>query len=146
MKKINMEKNNKMEKVKVYVCKEADGTYSCYADEKSNLNYGLVGEGKTVQEAINEWGNVYKAMRDSYAQDGLPFIEAEFEYTYDVPSFLAYYGSLITFKGLSKVTGISASQLSHYATGYRNPSPKTVLRIQNGLRSFASELSQVSLV
>lgn len=135
-----------MEIVKVYICKESDGTYSCYADEKSNLNYGLLGEGKTVQEAINEWCNMYKAMKDSYEQTGTPFTEAKFEFTYDVPSFLAYYGGLITFKGLSKVTGVSAAQLSHYANGYRNPSPKTVLRIQNGLRSLATELSQVSLM
>ena len=26
-----------MEKVKVYVCKEMDGSYFCYIDEKSNL-------------------------------------------------------------------------------------------------------------
>lgn len=135
-----------MEKVRVYVCKEADGTYSCYADEKSTLNYGLVGEGSTVKQAIDEWYAVYEAMKRSYAKDGMCFVEAEFEFTYDVPSFLAYYGGLITFKGLAKVTGISAAQLSHYANGYRHPSPKTVLKIQDGLRSFASELSQVSLV
>ena len=123
-----------------------DGTYSCYVDEKSNLNYGLIGEGTTVQEAINEWLAVYEAMKASYAKDGMPFVEAEFSFTYDVPSFLAYYGGLITFKGLSKLTGISAAQLSHYANGYRNPSPKTVQKIQNGLMSFAAELSQVSLV
>lgn len=135
-----------MEKVKVFICKESDGTYSCYVDEKSNLNYGLIGEGNTVRDAIEEWGNMYDAMKESYARDGRPFKEAEFSFTYDVPSFLAYYGSLLTFKGLSKLTGISAAQLSHYATGYRNPSPKTVMKIQQGLRAFAAELSQVSLV
>lgn len=135
-----------MEKVKVYLCKEADGTYSCYMDEKSNLPYGLIGEGNTVQEAIDEWRRAYADMRLLFIQEGKNFVEAEFSFTYDVPSFLAYYGGLITFKGLSKLTGISAAQLSHYATGYRNPSPKTVQKIQNGLRSFAAELSQVSLV
>lgn len=135
-----------MEKVRVYVCKEADGTYSCYADEKSNINYGLIGEGSSVKEAIDEWNAVYESMKKSYEKDGMPFVEANFEFTYDVPSFLSYYGGLITFKGLAKITGISAAQLSHYATGYRHPSPKTVLKIQHGLRSFASELSHVSLV
>lgn len=135
-----------MEKVRVYVCKEADGTYSCYVDEKSNINYGLIGEGSSVKEAIDEWNAVYESMKKSYEKDGMPFVEANFEFTYDVPSFLSYYGGLITFKGLAKITGISAAQLSHYATGYRHPSPKTVLKIQHGLRSLASELSHVSLV
>lgn len=55
-----------------------DGSYSCYVDEKASLNYGLIGEGSTGQEAINEWGAVYEAMKESYSKDGRPFVEAEF--------------------------------------------------------------------
>lgn len=135
-----------MVQAKVFICRESDGSYSCYVDDKAPLNYGLVGEGKTVAEAIADWNGTYEAMKQSYAEDNMPFVEAEFSFTYDVPSFLAYYGGLITFKGLSKLTGISAAQLSQYATGYRNPSPKTTAKIQAGLRSFANELSQVALV
>ncbi len=135
-----------MVKAKVYICRESDGSYSCYADEKAHINYGLVGEGSTVKEAIDDWIGTYEAMKQSYADKGLEFVEAEFTFAYDVPSFLAYYGGLITFKGLSKLTGISAAQLSQYATGYRNPSPKTTAKIQNRLHSFANDLSQVELV
>jgi len=135
-----------MVQAKVFICREADGSYSCYVDDKAPINYGLVGEGATVQEAIADWNGTYEAMKRSYAEDNMPFVEAEFTFTYDVPSFLAYYGGLITFKGLAKLTGISAAQLSQYATGYRNPSPKTAAKIQNSLRSFANELSQVALV
>lgn len=135
-----------MVQAKVYICRESDGSYSCYVEDKAPLNYGLVGEGKTVAEAIADWNGTYEAMKQGYAEEGRDFVEAEFSFTYDVPSFLAYYGGLITFKGLAKLTGISAAQLSQYATGYRNPSPKTTAKIQAGLRSFANELSQVSLV
>lgn len=135
-----------MVQVKAYVARENDGTYSIYVDPKAPINYGLVGEGKTVQEAINEWQNVYEAMKQSYAEDNMPFTEATFSFVYDVPSFLAYYGNLISFKGLAKLTGISATQLSQYATGYRYPSPKTTAKIQSGLHALASELSQVNLL
>lgn len=135
-----------MVQAKVFICRESDGSYSCFADDKAPINYGLIGEGKTVKEAIDEWNAMYAAMKQSYAEDNMPFVEAEFSFTYDVPSFLAYYGGLITFKGLAKLTGISTAQLSQYATGYRNPSPKTTAKIQEGLRSFAKELSQVSLI
>ena len=135
-----------MIKVKAFVAREKDGSYSIFVDEKAPINYGLIGEGKTVREAIDEWNATYAAMKESYARDNMTFVEADFSFTYDVPSFLAYYGGLITFKGLSKLTGISAAQLSQYATGYRNPSPKTTAKIQEGLRAFASELSQISLV
>lgn len=135
-----------MAKVKVFISREADGSYSCYVDDKAPINYGLVGEGKTVKQAIDEWNAMYEAMRQSYAEDNMPFEEADFAFVYDVPSFLAYYGGLITFKGLAKLTGVSAAQLSQYATGYRNPSPKTTAKIQEGLRAFANDLSQVALV
>ena len=135
-----------MIQVKVFICRESDGSYSCYVDDKAPINYGLVGEGATVQEAIEDWTGTYEAMKQKYAEYNKPFVEAEFTFAYDVPSFLAYYGGLITFKGLAKLTGISAAQLSQYATGYRNPSPKTTKKIQNGLRSFANELSQIALV
>lgn len=135
-----------MIKVKAYVAREKDGSYSIYVDDKAPINYGLTGEGKTVEEAISDWNGTYEAMKESYASRGNDFKEAEFTFIYDVASFLAYYGSLISFKGLSKVTGISAAQLSQYATGYRNPSPKTTAKIQDGLHIIARELSQVTLL
>lgn len=134
-----------MNKVKAFVAREKDGSYSIYTDEKAVLNYGLAGEGKTVEEAISDWNGTYLSMKESYERRGLPFKEADFSFVYDVPSFLSYYGNLISFKGLSKITGISAAQLSQYSTGYRHPSPKTTAKIQNGLHIIAKELSQVTL-
>ena len=135
-----------MVQIKVYIYRESDGSYSCCVEDNAPLNYGLVGEGKTVDEAIDEWNRMYEAMKQSYAEDGLEFVEAEFTFVYDVPSFLAYFGGILTFKGLAKFTGISAAQLSQYATGYRNPSPKTIAKIQHGLHLLGAELSQVSLI
>ena len=135
-----------MEQVKAYIAREKDGTYSIFVDDKAPINYGLVGEGRTVAEAIANWNDVYEAMKQSYAEDNMPFVEAQFSFVYDVASFLAYYGGLLSFKGLAKLTGISAVQLSQYATGYRNPSPKTTAKIQEGLHSLAKDLSQVALV
>lgn len=135
-----------MKQVKAFIAREKDGTYSIFVDDKAPINYGLVGEGNTVAEAIADWNNTYEAMKHSYADDNMPFVEAQFSFVYDVASFLAYYGRLLSFKGLAKLTGISAAQLSQYATGYRNPSPKTTAKIQEGLRSFAKDLSQLQLV
>jgi predicted RNase H-like HicB family nuclease len=135
-----------MEKVKVYISREKDGSYSAYVDDNAPINYGLIGEGATVEDAVKEWNTMYEAMKQSYAEDNMPFVEAEFSFSYDVASFLAYYSSLISFKGLAKLTGVSAAQLSQYATGYRNPSPKTTAKIQAGLHAFASDLAQVSLI
>jgi len=48
--------------------------------------------------------------------------------------------------GLGRLTGIAQGQLSHYVTGRRKPSQKTVQKIEKSLHKFAGELSQVQLV
>lgn len=135
-----------MDTIKVYIVRESDGTYSSYMDEKSNLPYGLVGEGSTVADAMNEWNRAYNDMRTLFAKEGREFVEARFSFAYDVPSFLLYYAGKLTYAGLSKLTGVSAAQLSQYANGYRHPSPKTTEKIQTALHAFGQELSQLHLV
>lgn len=134
-----------MVEVKAYILREKNGTYSIFVDDDAPINYGLIGEGKSVSDAISEWNSMYEAMKQSYEKDNMPFVEAAFKFVYDVPSFLSYYSNFISLKGLSKLTGISAAQLSQYATGYRNPSPKTTEKIQNALHSMSQELSQIAL-
>jgi hypothetical protein len=135
-----------MKSVKVYIVRESDGTYSSYMEDKVDLPYGLVGEGATVAEVKAEWNQAYNDMRELFAQEHKEFVEVDFSFVYDVPSLLSYYAGKITYAGLSKLTGVSAAQLSQYANGYRNPSPKTTAKIQAALNSFGAELSQLQLV
>lgn len=134
-----------MIQAKTYICKEKDGSYSLFTDD-DRLNYGITGEGRSVSAAIDDWMATYEAMKQGYADKGLDFVEAEFRFVYDLPSFLSYYGGLLTFKGLAKFTGVSAAQLSQYATGYRNPSPKTVAKIEAGIHNLSQELGRVQLI
>ena len=55
---------------------------------------------------------------------------AEFEFNYDVASFLSITHRL-TLAGLSRITGVSQGQLSHYVTGHRKPSARTVEKYSN---------------
>jgi hypothetical protein len=139
-----MAKNLKM--IKVYIVRESDGTYSSYMDDKADLPYGLVGEGNSAAEVMAEWNQAYNDMKELFAQEGKEFVEANFSFVYDVPSLLSYYAGKITYAGLSKLTGVSAAQLSQYANGYRYPSPKTTAKIQSALNTFGTELSQLQLV
>jgi hypothetical protein len=135
-----------MKTVKVYIVRESDGTYSSYMDDSANLPYGLVGEGATVAEAKAEWLQAYNDMKELFAQEGKEFVEANFTFVYDVPSLLLYYAGKVTYSGLSRLTGVSAAQLSQYANGYRYPSPKTTAKIQTALNAFGDELSRLQLV
>ena len=53
-----------MKKVKVFIEKSSYG-FSAYMDD-APLNYGIIGEGKTVDETIHDFNEAYAGMRDYY--------------------------------------------------------------------------------
>lgn len=135
-----------MKTVRVFIERGKDGSYGAYMPDENNLSYGVIGDGDTAAAAIADFKAVYEDMKESYKKEGRPFEEVDFAFSYDLPSFLVYYADLISYKGLSKLTGIAPAQLSQYISGYRNPSPKTTRKIQAALNSFGNELSQLQLV
>ena len=133
-------------KVKVFIERGNDGSYGAYIDlEDNRLNYGIIGDGKTASEAIDDFHNSYNEMKELYASENRHFEEAVFEFKYDTASFLAYYSNVLSLAGLGRLTGIAQGQLSHYVTGRRKPSPKTVQKIEKSLHKFAAEIAQVQL-
>ena len=133
-------------KVKAFIERGNDGSYGVYVDLEDNLlNYGIIGEGKTTKEAVDDFYNSYKEMKELYESENKHFEEAEFEFKYDTASFLAYYSNVLSLAGLGRLTGIAQGQLSHYVTGKRKPSPKTVQKIEKSLHEFAAEIAQVQL-
>ena len=122
-----------------------DGTYGAYLKDADKAPYGIVGDGKSVKEAIDDFMAGYAEMREYYMSEGKAFEEVSFSFEYDTASFLEYYAGRLTLAGLSRITGINQGQLSHYVTGHRRPSPSTVKRIEEGIHSFGKELSNVQL-
>jgi predicted RNase H-like HicB family nuclease len=135
-----------MKTVRVFIERGKDGSYGAYMPDDNNLTYGVIGDGDSAADAITDFKNVYEAMKASAKAEGEPFEEVNFAFSYDLPSFLLYYADLISYKGLSKLTGISSAQISQYISGYRTPSPKTTAKIQAALNSFGNELSRLQLV
>jgi len=136
-----------MNRVKAFIERGNDGTYGVYVDLDDNtLNYGIHGDGKTVNEAIADFSASYLEMKKAYKEDGMNFVEAEFEFLYDTASFLNYYTNYFSLAGLSRLTGIHQGQLSHYVNGTRNPSKQTIQKIDNSIHAFAKNLNQVQFV
>ena len=114
--------------------------------DDNGLTYGVSGNGKNAVEAMADFVATYEAMKDSAKEEGWYFEEVNFVFSYDLPSFLIYYADILSYKGLAKLTGISAAQLSQYNSGYRHPSAKTTKKIQTALNTFGKELSQLQLI
>ena len=132
-------------KIDAIIERADDGTYSIYSDAE-DLDYLITGTGKTVSEAKKIFEGGYEDTRRYYAEEGKPFTEVEMVYKYDMASFLAYYSKVISLAGLSRLTGINQQQLSHYVTGRRNPSPKTVAKVEDAIHLFAQDLASVHFV
>jgi predicted RNase H-like HicB family nuclease len=136
-----------MNKVKAFIERGNDGSFGVYIDlDDTTLNYGIIGDGKTVTEAIEDFKASYLEMKEFHLSENKPFVEAEFEFVYDVASFLSYYSNILTLAGLEKITGINQRQLSHYVTGHRHPGHKTVEKIESALHRFGHEISNVEFV
>jgi hypothetical protein len=134
-------------KVKAFIERGHDGSYGIYVDlEEKRLNYTIIGDGKTVGEAIEDFNSCYEDMRKSFKNDNQYFQEVEFEFHYDTASFLEFYTCYFSLAGLSRMTGIHQGQLSHYVNGTRNPSKQTIQKIDNSIHAFAKNLSQVQFV
>lgn len=131
-----------MDKIIAIVERGVDGLFSIYIEDKS-YPYGIIGTGSTVQKAMSDFLAGYADMKDYVESTGEPFSEAEFEFKYDVPSFLQEFAYAFSLAGLERITGINQKQLGHYISGYRKPSERTVLKIESGIRSFCEQLSSV---
>ena len=133
-----------MNKIKVFIERGNDGTYGVYVDlEDNTLNYSILGEGDTVEEAIEDFKQGYLEMKTLHEEEKKPFVEAEFEFHYDTASFLNYISKKITLAGLQRITGVNQGQLSNYLNGYRRPNKRTIRRIEHSLHAFGKEISRI---
>ena len=134
-------------KAKAIIERGNDGTYDINLEFREDLKFGLLGQGDTVQEAIDDFYLSRDDIREHYKEIGKEFPEdLEFEFKYDMASFLESYSDKISLAGLGRLTGINRKQLSHYLTGKRNPSKKTIQKIETSLHEFGKEISQVRFI
>ena len=133
-----------MKQIKAYV-EKSDYGFSVYMED-NDLDYGIIGEGKTATEAINDFRQAYEEMREYYKDEGKDFEEVNFEFVYDIASFLQYYAFAFTLAGLERITGVNQRQLSHYINGVSKPTRRTIEKIEDGIHNFSRDLSMVKFI
>jgi predicted RNase H-like HicB family nuclease len=132
-----------MKTLKVIVCKankgvsahisELDG-YVIARDSVAKLK-------KDLREGIQfHIEGLYEEERQSWMED-----EYDFEYVFrDIPSLVEAYNGFINQSCLARITGINEGQMRQYASGVKNPTKRTLGRIESGLKEYAQELQSVS--
>ena len=123
-------------KINVVIERGIDGSFSAYiADD--NCEFGCIGEGKSVEETKADFMKAVGEMQEVYAEEGSKFPDVEFDFIYDMASFLNYYAYAFSLAGLARITGVNQGQLSHYVTGRRRPSKSTVEKIEQSLHDLS---------
>ena len=107
---------------------------------------GIYGAGKTAKEAKENVLEGLKLLIEENESNLPDILKGDYviEYKLDVPSFLSYYSKIFTKPALERITGINQKQLFHYESGHRNPSEKTIKKIESSFRKFSDELSLIS--
>jgi len=135
-----------MNNIRALIERGNDGSYGIYIDLKEeSLEYTVIGEGKTVHEAIDDFNGCYQDVKNCHKINNIPFTDAQFSFQYDTASFLAYYSKFLTLAGLQRLTGINQGLLSHYINGRKKPRRRTVEKIEKSVIDFGKELSFVRL-
>lgn len=125
---------------------------------KTEKNFAAIVEGldgfictaETFAELKNEVKEGIDFHISGLKEDGDPVPEA-FEkpfrlvYKWSIESLLYYYKGVLSLSGLEKITGISQTQLGHYAAGRSVPRRKQVEKIERSLHHFGEELGRISL-
>ena len=108
------------------------------------LNYGCIGEGKTVEETISDFKDSYEEIKAYAVNHNEPFEELEYTFYYDIASFLEEYVKAFSLAGLERITGVNQTQLGHYLHGRRKPSKKVIDKMEAGVHAFAKELTAIT--
>ena len=75
-------------KVRVFIERSKDGSYSAYMPDDNNLSYGIIGEGNTIEDAFNDFIGTYEDMRKVAKENDRPFEGVIFKFSYETSTLL----------------------------------------------------------
>ena len=130
-----------MVNVTAIIERASDGGYAIYMLESFD-KFGAYGFGDTPEEAKEDLFIAIEELREELGDD-VPQMNITFKY--DTTSFLKEYLDKFGFSGLQTITGLKRKQLQNYLLYNRQPSPKTVERIEQVVHDFASKLRDLQL-
>ena len=122
-----------------------DGTFGIYTPD---IESTIIGEGATVEEAKADFENSVSEVLECYNETGKPLPEelrdVEFEYKYDLPSFLSYY-KILNMSKFAEYAKINPSLMRQYKSGqYISAGQRK--KIQTAIHKIGRELASVNLL
>lgn len=126
--------------------KGKDGTFGIFTPD---LKSTIIGEGKTVAEAKEDFNNSVNEVLLYFQESGkeVPgeLQNIEFEYKYDISSLFNYY-NFINVSKFAQVAGINASLMRQYKMGNQYISENQVSKIEDAFHKVAREFATIKLI
>jgi hypothetical protein len=137
-----------MDKIKILVGWSGNN-YSACTDNYDTINGIVLVTHKTFEGLKQEFESALKFHIEGCISDGdvLPewIVEGRYEpeYVLETSALLHRLDGILTRSAIARATGINEKQISHYASGYRNPRPAQREKIIRGIHSISRELASV---
>jgi predicted RNase H-like HicB family nuclease len=134
-----------MKKIKVLV--GWDRNYSAHLEVGDGI---VIATGNTFDKVKQEFASALEFHLKGVLEDGEPIPDEfrdrhELEFHLTTQALLKYTEGIVSRKALSQITGINQQQLTHYASGWRNPRPDMQKRIVTGIHTLGNQLIAASL-
>jgi len=131
-----------MKTLKVIICKAGKGI-SAHLPELD----GYVIARRTVEELKKELpAGVKFHIEGLYDEEKHDWMSGEydFEFVYDdIPSFVEAFNGIINQSNLARISGINESLMRQYVSGIKRATPRTLSRVQTGLRRYSETIRKV---
>lgn len=138
-----MEINSAMGRISIIV-DYTDNYSACPVNEK----IVCISTGTTYKELQKNMEDALHFHIQSMIDDGEAVPEEfsgewSFDWQLTTRALLHVTEKYVTKAAIAKATGINQQQLTHYASGFRNPRPEMSKRIRSGIHQIALELLQI---
>jgi hypothetical protein len=132
-----------MKRLKVIVCKANNGV-SAHLPEVDGYVIARCSLKKIKQDLYESLkfhiDGLYPEERQEWMNN-----EYDFEFVFnDIQSLVEAYGDFINQSSLARIAGINEGQMRQYVSGIKNPTKRTLKRIESGVKEYAEELHSIA--
>ncbi|MDE6823126.1 MAG: pilus assembly protein HicB [Duncaniella sp.] len=115
-----------------------EGDFSCFIEE--DIPYlGLLGYGRSSEEAINSLIDFYNQSKEELRAEGKIVPELKFIIHYDMPSFFNRFNFLNQSK-IAEKAGINPSLMRKYTSGVARAGQKQYNKLHAAVQTLATEM------
>ena len=134
-----------MARVVTVVVESGKDSFGCFmSNDSDDLNFGLIGDGKTVKAAIDDFYVCWDEAKKCFEEEGTEFPDLEFKFVLDVGAFFNYYP--LSISAFAKYIGMNASLLRQYAAGIKVPQAKSLEKIRQGIAKIKGDIDAGLLI